>query len=283
MMNEKQLRLLLDQQEVSTVDYKREWYKVDKQYAQKTRIHQKGEMIKDILALANGNTSVAGETSYLIIGADDEAFDEQGHRVTYNILKPESIKDEYILSVINKIATPSLPDLRCSVEEIDGNRLVVITIPPSSDVHEINQRLKTSKGSFDAYTVFVRHGSRNDTASTKERFAIADLKKLKSTERRHVPPIPFGAAIGAIIGGMLLSRIAGKIERTKESSLAGLFAGIFAGGLSGGMLGNIYHDFRKTKHDWSRMSLENKILSVSTMPIAGIIYWVVYQRLQKRN
>lgn len=39
---------------------------------------QRHELIKDILALVNGNANVAGETVYLIIGADDD-LDQHGN------------------------------------------------------------------------------------------------------------------------------------------------------------------------------------------------------------
>lgn len=70
LVNPDQLRALLSKPEAATLDFKREFYKLNDP-DQLTKEKQRGEFTKDILALANGNAANAGETAYLIIGADD--------------------------------------------------------------------------------------------------------------------------------------------------------------------------------------------------------------------
>lgn len=43
------------------------------------------ELLKDILGLANGNSHFIRKTKYLIIGADNENFDEKGMRVLHDV------------------------------------------------------------------------------------------------------------------------------------------------------------------------------------------------------
>ena len=45
---------------------------------------QRDEFIKDILGLANGNTHNIRETKYLIVGASNCGFDDNGMRILFN-------------------------------------------------------------------------------------------------------------------------------------------------------------------------------------------------------
>jgi len=283
MVNETFIPNLLKKMESPTLDFKGEWYKLDSDNPKAVE-NQKGELIKDILALANGNANVAGETSYLVIGVADE-INEQGEREIVGVsdIESERISADRILKIVNTVCSPSLENLACDDFFVDEKRIVVITIPPSPYLHEITSKLHTPKRSFDEFTVFVRHGEKISTASTKERIAIEQLKMLRFQEVQNVPPIQFGVGIGATIGGLLLPGVAEKALKTKESRVAGLIVGVFSGGILGGMFGSIFRDFRDIQRNWKYTPLKAKIIGVSAGALIPSVFFLINKVFKKSN
>ena len=252
---------LLARDESATLDFKGKWYQLDSTDT-KTRTRQKGELIKDVLSLANGNTNVAGETAYLVIGVSDERG-EDGKREIVGVENPERMTRERILDIVNAVASPHLADIECNVVSAEQKNVVVITIYPSPHVHETTRKLQTPKRDFDEYTVFVRHGSGIRTASTKERIALAEIKKFRFEESRNVHPGRFGMGLGAAMGAMLIPPMAERIHGKKEGYFAGLLAGPIVGGFLGGILGSTFQDVRSIKSMWPRLSTQYRVFGVA--------------------
>src|SRR3989337_2674768 len=84
-MNVEQIRQLLQQREPEDLklDLKRELYGI---YHPDSSIRdmQWGELIKDVLSLANGNVGTAGKPGYLVIGVADE-LNQHGNRDLYEV------------------------------------------------------------------------------------------------------------------------------------------------------------------------------------------------------
>lgn len=272
---------LLGQDESSTLDFKSEWYKIDSDN-KKANQTQKGELIKDILALANGNSNVAGETAYLVIGADDE-FCRNGKRELFDVQETDRITKDRILKIVNTACSPALEDLSCDFFIVERKNILVITIHPSPYIHETKVRVQTPKRFYDEYTVFVRHGDDVKTASTKERNGIADLKKLRFEERQNVHPILFGLSVGTIIGGLVFPPMTKKIYGGKEGYLAGWLVGPFIGGFFGGAIGSVFRDFREIRRNWHRVPLLMKIFGVLASVISPIAFWKLSNNLKKKN
>ena len=81
-MEEKLLKNLLRERN------ERDWYEFKgklKLYRSDGKLveQQRDELIKDILGLANGNSRIIRKTKYLIVGADNEEFDENGMRALH--------------------------------------------------------------------------------------------------------------------------------------------------------------------------------------------------------
>ena len=171
------IKKLLSREEGANLEFKRQWYDLENSNSQIAKAN-KGEMIKDILSLANGNTNVAGEESYLVIGASDDKEDD-GERELFEVVSLKPITRQRILDIVNPYCEPSIEDIFCEDIVVDGKKLLVITLLPSPHVHETTQKLKTKKITYDEYTVFVRHAEGVRTASTKERIALQGLKKLQ--------------------------------------------------------------------------------------------------------
>ena len=82
-MDSEELGELLRQPEGLKLDFKSEFYKIDHPDNNVKKLHW-DEFIKDILALANGNVGVAGQTAHLIIGVGDK-LKADGTRDLYDV------------------------------------------------------------------------------------------------------------------------------------------------------------------------------------------------------
>lgn len=232
---------LLTLDESATLDFKREWYKIDG-VSKESKERQKGELIKDVLSLANGNANVAGETAYLVIGVSDER-EEGGKREIVGVENPERITRERILDIVNAVASPHLADIDCHVVPVEQKNIVVITIHPSPHVHETTKQIKTPTRTFDEYTVFVRHGSGVRVATTKERIALSQIKQLRFDERQNVHPVRFCAVLSFFLGGLLIKQSTDK-SLDKYTGLVRFLTGGIASSLLGGTLGRVFIDGR---------------------------------------
>jgi len=131
----KQLRDLISKQEGLKLDFKREYKlqskppdEVDQQQWKQIVNGQWEELIKDILALTNGNVGTAKDTAYLIIGADDKLRPD-GKRELYDTSYLE-ITAQQILTKVNAACNPPIPDLHCEFIELEDRKIFVISIPP---------------------------------------------------------------------------------------------------------------------------------------------------------
>jgi hypothetical protein len=99
-LNSEKLKQLLRQNEGATLEFKREWYRLDDADGEAKK-RQKDELIKDVLSLVNGNASVAGEEAHLVIGADDE-LNADGIRELHDVSVPITADD--ILKIVTKVS-----------------------------------------------------------------------------------------------------------------------------------------------------------------------------------
>jgi hypothetical protein len=276
------LKKLLKRHEGANLEFKRQWYELESSNPRKAE-GDKGEMIKDILSLANGNTTVAGEEAYLVIGAANE-IDETGNRELSDVVSKKPITRQRILDIVNPYCDPSIEDILCEEIVMDGKKLLAITILPSPHVHETTQKLRTAKVTYDEYTVFVRHAEGVRTASTKERLALQDLKKLRFSETVNVPPTPFGAFIGALFLGLIGPKLIIKENDPKEKINAVRIAGASVGAIMGGLIGSNYYQIKSLRSEWRQSSQRQKV----AMTMGGIAYslgawWLIRFRERKRS
>lgn len=145
-MDARQLRKLLQQPESPKLDFKRELH-LDNKRAW-------GELIKDLIAIANGNIDTANQDGYLIIGADDE-------------LKPNKTRDLFDVGtleinqrdLLNKLQSKCQPTFEppsCELVNLDGNNLLVITISASDFLYDLTSDLKAKDKVFKEGDVLLR-------------------------------------------------------------------------------------------------------------------------------
>lgn len=174
-MNPEQLRQLIRQPEGLKLDFKQEFYHLDLTDA-KGRERQWGELIKDVLSLANGNVNLVGETGYLIFGVGDH-INPDGTRDLFDV-GFINVTRQQILDKINSVCSPPLPDLNLDLLLFGGFRILVLSIPPSPYIHETMRRLDVSSGrSYLEHTILIRRGEGIHIASVPEVQAILAAKQ----------------------------------------------------------------------------------------------------------
>ncbi len=269
-MDVKKLQQLLTQTENITLEFKRKLYKLDDSDP-KIQERQRGELIKDILSLANGNATTVGEKAYLIIGAADK-LQADGTRTLFDV-EATTLTPRRILQLVNPACTPPLEDIECHTVEIEGKRLLVITIWPTPHLHETTRDLKTSTGtaqskntSFTKHIVFIRHNESVAVASDRERETIRKLKRIHFTDTRKPSPMPFGALVGAVSGSwMAAAPDAPSRPATKEYIIARLIAGSVLGSGTGWLIGLLYGNWKEYRYQWHFLSPLGRIFLVATI------------------
>ncbi|NTW03407.1 MAG: ATP-binding protein, partial [Oscillochloris sp.] len=247
-MNPDQLRSLLSKPEGATLDFKRKFYLLDDPN-QQVKEKQRGEFIKDVLALANGNAVTAGETAYLIIGADDH-LKADGTRDLFDVVA--AIPDQRtLLAYVNSACEPTLDTIVWEPVILDGKRLIVITIPPTPHLHETARQLKTKESIYTEHIVLYRENAQTKVANARQREAILLLKRRRYADRNNAPPRLLGAVVGSLVGGVMGEQ-QGRLPLTGGRA-ARTIAGGLVGGLVGAGLGNSYRDLRRF---WFDISIE---------------------------
>lgn len=275
-MRHEELLRLIRQPESPTLDFKREWYKIDDTNTN-IQNRQRDELIKDILALANGSANTAGEIAHLIIGVDEE-LDAEGERTLYGVddMGELATLRRRILQMMEKACDPAVEDIECEIVPLSETRILVITVPPSPHLHETTRELKgSSGGTYCEHVVFTRRGESIGIASARERAAIVQLKQIRFNELRNAPPIRFGAAIGAIIGGFLTIALADKTLGNMPGRAVGFVMGTVVFGLVGASMGYIYRELVPLKNRWPRLPIPSRRIIVLIL-IAVAVYWLLF-------
>ncbi len=238
-MELKKLFQLLSQKEGANLEFKRQFYDIygdDKE----AKRRQKHEMIKDIISLANGNESVAGESSYLIVGADN-GVNELGYRNLFDISETKIPSEIELLGMVNAFCEPAISELKCHIFEIDSKKLLVIEIPPSPHLHETTEKLETPSQTYSRFVTLVRHNEGVVIAAAKQRDAIQRLKQVKIAEIENPPDLVgglVGFTLGYITGGVSPFPLTSDLSLNEEISP---FAGGVMGSIYGYLIGKSHH------------------------------------------
>jgi predicted HTH transcriptional regulator len=286
-MNTKEITDLLKSEESATLEFKREVYRVDDENPE-TKKRQRDELVKDILALANGNAMVAGDTAYLVIGADNELGANNIRRL-YDVGE-HALTGGRILDLVNSACEPSIEDIICEQVEIEGKRILVVTVLPTPYLHETTRRIEPQSGVFSKHTVFVRHDQSVEIASNKERETITQVKRFRFSESKN-PPTILGTIVGGTIGAVVAYSIASSRnklpdEPTTTTNLAAATAGGIAGLIVAGSVGSMYKNFYKIRPDWNLIPPAIRLPIVMVCALASIVVKMAIdaflRRLQRR-
>lgn len=270
-MEEKLLKKLLRQRkELDWFDFKRklEIYQSDGMLVDRKR----DELLKDILGLANGNSSNIRKTKYLIIGADDKQFDENGARILHDVDYKVPEQSE-LVKWLQSACSPTIVGISCEIVPINGVKLFVITIPPTFDLHETKRELITPNAKFTQYTVFMRQDEHTVPASVREGVTIQQRKLLHRQEIANPP----AGWIGAIAGGVVALIIGNaKITASSQANFEStgwviqtlfLVLGIFFGWV----IGFSSKQWNEVRYDWRYMRFWQKIVFIAVVLVSIIL------------
>jgi hypothetical protein len=179
-----EISLLLEKEESPTLEFKRQWY-WDDSTLPVDMADKWGELIKDLISLANGYINKAGEYRYLIFG-----FSET-EKKTYNLdvsnikqLKNLTRFKKDLLQRLEKVTKPSFIDINIKMLIVEEDNLLVFEIPCPTQLVELKNELKTKTRHLDQGAILVRKGQKSDevrTASPDE-IEILKLELLKYSE-----------------------------------------------------------------------------------------------------
>jgi len=186
MMDSETLRQKLSQQESAKLDFKIKLHKIFeprpaetskvKEWTNDSNQHW-AELVKDILALANGNFGTANETGFLIIGAANK-LNSDGNRNLCDVGEELPTKQEILGKVTSYCHSSSL-DIECHKITLDEKNLFVVSILPSPYLFRLTKELKTPKKEYSPHAVLLRRhdGEATYTASPEEQLAIQQEKQ----------------------------------------------------------------------------------------------------------
>ena len=174
-MTREELNNLIEQWENAKVDFKRQWYWNDNMPNNIKETH-KNELVKDIIALSNGDVYSTDKIAYLIIGIDDDtrevyAFDKTA------ILPLDKLKQQ-LLTLLNNYAQPEF--LALEIELVD--EVLVISVPPRGSLISLSKDLKLKNNNTDKKgTTYCRVGEDIRVASSE---VVGEFEKVFGSDKQ---------------------------------------------------------------------------------------------------
>lgn len=188
-MIREELNNLIEQWENAKVDFKREWYWNDNMPNNIKETH-KNELVKDLIALTNGDVYSTDKTAYLIIGIDDDTrepyvFDQS------TILPLDKLKQQ-LLTLLNNYAQPEF--LALDIELVD--EVLVISIPPRGSLISLSKDLKLKNSNTDKKgTTYYRVGEDIRVASSE---VVGEFEKVFGDDKQNVSITIHGDVKGVV-------------------------------------------------------------------------------------
>jgi hypothetical protein len=178
-MNPSELSSILANEEGATLEFKRSY---EAKGQGKDRIH--AEIAKDLLALVN-SLSQSGDTGLIILGADNSLLD--GHRPLFSIAGHGYSRTAF-LDIFNSRCTPPLTDLNYEEVELNGEKIGVITVSASPEVHSCTKDLVTPHKTWPQHSVLIRRGEQVGMASPSDIMRLQREKSLWSNRQVQKAP-----------------------------------------------------------------------------------------------
>ncbi len=249
----------------------------------------KDELIRDLLSLANGNTTTAGEVAYLIFGVSEQR-DAQGQRMLCGIAGDVPSRRQ-LLDLVRPVSDPPIADLLTEEIMVVGKRLFIVTLFASPHLHETTRWLETPTKKYSPHIVFIRRGEEIAIASAKERRALEDIKDRRYRETLKIDPRPFGAVVGGMTGGLIAHSLTHTFPTDTQQRPALVTAATMIGSMLGWGWGSTYRLIKDTAQ-WIRrqpppqqMPLAVAAISLSvsaTLLLQRLLEIVVQRKSTKR-
>ena len=175
-MTREELNNLIEQWENAKVDFKRQWYWNDNM-PNNIKETNKNELVKDIIALTNGDVYSTDKTAYLIIGIDDDTREVYDFDKTA-ILPLDKLKQQ-LLTLLSNYAQPEF--LALDLELIDD--VLIISIPPRGSLISLSKDLKLKSNTDKKGTTYFRVGEDIRVASSE---VVWEFEKAFGNDKQSV-------------------------------------------------------------------------------------------------
>ena len=192
-MTTAELKKQIEQGEGAKVDFKREWYRKEE---------LKGEFVKDMFALTNGDVHGVKESSFLIIGIDDDKnffkFDDS------SLPRSPEKRKQQLLNILNSYAQPEFTDLEVKwVDLTDEQEVMVISVLPRGRLISLSKDLQLKNRTDKKGTVYYRAGEdiRVASADMVEEFRKAYEKEGSNGGQVNHTTHNYNNTTGTIISG----------------------------------------------------------------------------------
>jgi len=159
-MTIEELKAIINDGENAKVDFKRDWYWNDNMPNNIKEV-QKNELVKDLIALTNGDVYSTDKTAYLIIGIDDET--REVYDFDKSVVSPLDKLKQQLLTFLNNYAQPEF--LALDIEFVD--EVLVISIPPRGSLISLSKDLKLKNNTDKKGTTYYRVGEDIRVASSE--------------------------------------------------------------------------------------------------------------------
>ena len=171
-----EISLLLEKEESPTLEFKKQWY-WDDTTPPGEMSDKWGELIKDLISLANGYINKVGQHRYLIFGfSETERIISNVDISSIKQLKNLAKFKKNLLQRMEKYTKPSLLELNVEMVMLDSDALLVFEIPCPTHLVELKNELKTKTRHLDEGAVLVRKGQKSDEVRTATPDEIERLK-----------------------------------------------------------------------------------------------------------
>jgi len=174
-MTREELNNLIEQWENAKVDFKQEWYWNDKMPKNIKEV-QKNELVKDLIALTNGDVYSTDKTAYLIIGMDEEI--RESYDFDKSVVLPLDKLKQQLLTLLNNYAQPEF--LALDIEFVD--EVLIISVPPRGSLISLSKDLKLKNNNTDKKgTTYYRVGEDIRVASSE---VIREFEKAFENDKQ---------------------------------------------------------------------------------------------------
>lgn len=167
---------ILEKNEGPDLEFKREWY-----WNESTPSNEMGdkwgELIKDLLSLANAYIGFVGVNRYLVFGFCES--EKEIHDIDTSKIKHLKNLIEFRKNLIAKLegyTKPSFINLDIKIVEVNSKKLLVFEIPCPKEMIELKKQLKTKTISLGEGSVIVRKGQKCDEVRVATPSEIISLK-----------------------------------------------------------------------------------------------------------
>lgn len=193
------LKQLTLNQECGHLEFKREWYwNTNEKPSEKSEIQKKwGEFIKDVLAIANGNTNSFQQTRFLIYGFDENTSSFHDCGITHSSY-PKLLA--HIKGKIESHISPRIQKIKYHLISDNNSNYFIIEIEQHDQIFNLEKPIQTKTISFVKDTILCRKlnndhkedsiGIMNQEEFLKYIFLIdSTYKKIESSTKYKVKSI----------------------------------------------------------------------------------------------